>query len=84
VYRQEKRCTSQRVWLQLTLISLGLSRTSGIPQTEGLVPAIVPNEIGALHYLMQYLLDDVLISFGAFLQLLAFFGKGTAIRHSLH
>jgi hypothetical protein len=26
-------------------------------------PAIIPNEIGALHYLVQYLVDDVLVSF---------------------
>jgi hypothetical protein len=79
---QEKLCTSPRVWLRHTVISPGVSRTREILHTEGLVPAIVPNEIRTFDYLAQYLVDDVLISFRAFLQLLSFVGKRAAISHS--
>jgi hypothetical protein len=62
----------------------GVSRAYGIPHTKGLVPGIVPNEISTFHYLAQYLVDDLLISFRVFLQFLGFVGKGAAICHSAH
>jgi hypothetical protein len=65
------------------VIILGLSRVCEIPHTEGLVPGVVPNEICTFHYLVQYLVDDLLIRLRAALQLLRFIGKRARICHGL-